>query len=115
MIITNFYESYLILLAQVIPIGDIHPGVDEEQNHDENPSRIIKRYKIPPLSLSIFERERDGDTFHTAQLQRAYTQDDGESFQYTDSLRPRDLRKAARLLEVAADDLEGLEIQEMDV
>lgn len=67
------------------------------------------RYKLSPLTLTVFKRETENGVFRNYQLQRAFTRDDGDSFEYTTSLRKQDLRKAARLFEMAADDVQGLE------
>jgi hypothetical protein len=84
-----------------------------QQNQDESSSdsSVVARYKASPLSLTVFKRENDGGTFYNCNLQRTYTTDDGDSWEYTDSLRPRDLRKAARLLQKAADDFEDVRVE----
>ena len=74
-------------------------------------SEVEARIKISPLTLTIFKRQTENGTFRNMQLQRAYTKDDGENFDYTNQLRPRDLRKASRLLEKAADQLQGLKTE----
>lgn len=90
--------------------GDSNQGKPSgNAKEKEKSSDVAGRYKISPLSLTIFQND---DGYYNAQLQRTYPKDDsGEEFGYTDSLRPRDLRKAARLLEKAADDLQGFEVQ----
>jgi len=82
---------------------------DEKLVQKSSSGELEGRYRISPLTLSVFRRETENGVFRNFQLQRAFTRDDGESFDYTSSLRPRDLRKASRLLELAADDIEGLE------
>lgn len=78
-------------------------------------SRIVRRYRLPPLSVTVFERDHDGTAFRDFSLQRAYPKDDdGEEFGYTTTLRPRDLRKAARLLQAVADRHEGLKVVNVD-
>lgn len=89
--------------------GNNQSKPDKTEKKKQSSSEVAARYKISPLSLTIFQND---DGYYNAQLQRTYPKDDsGEEFGYTDSLRPRDLRKAARLLQKAADDLEGFEIQ----
>ena len=73
------------------------------KNKDRSPEA---RIKMSPLSLSIFKNETENGTFRSIKLQRTYTEDDGQNFKHTDSLRPRDLRKASRLFEKCADELE---------
>lgn len=83
---------------------------NQGQKKGEQDSVVAARYRISPLSLTVFKRENDSGVFYNLQLQRKYTVDDGYSFEYTEGLRPRDLRKASRLLDKAADDLQGLEV-----
>lgn len=72
---------------------------------------VAARFKISPVTLTVFKRKyEDGNFQYWTNLQRAYTKNDGDSFQYTESLRPRDLRKASRLLEKAADKLQGFTV-----
>lgn len=80
----------------------------ESGQNQAQEAEVEGRYRMSPLTLTVFRRDTEDGTFRNFQLQRAYTRDDGDSFDYTDSLRPRDLRKAARLLEMAADDVQGL-------
>lgn len=95
-------------------IFDGEENREEQKNEGGSASEPVGRYRISPLTLTVFRREVDGNTYHEVNLQRTYPKDDeGESFGYTSSMRPRDLRKAARLFERAADDLEGFEKQEV--
>ena len=72
---------------------------------------VEARYRLSPLTLTVFKRENNGSVFRNYNLQRTYAKDDdGDEFGHTESLRPRDLRKAGRLLVRAADDVEGLEV-----
>ena len=82
----------------------------EEKDRAGNDSVVEGRYRISPLTLTVFKRTTENNgVFRNYQLQRTYPKDDeGEEFGYTESLRPRDLRKAARLFEKAADDIQGL-------
>jgi hypothetical protein len=82
----------------------------KDQDESSSDSSVAARYKASPLSLTVFKRENDGNTFYNCNLQRTYTTDDGDSWEYTDSLRPRDLRKAARLLVKAADDFDDVRV-----
>ena len=73
------------------------------------------RYRLNPLVLTVFKRETaEGYTIRNCDLQRVYTRDDGDSFEYTHSLRPQDLRKAAALLTVAANRLDDFSIEHID-
>lgn len=82
----------------------------EEAKQEKPESSVEARLRLSPLSLTVFRRDTDNGVMRNLQLQRVYTRDDGDSFEYTSSLRPRDLRKAARLLVLAADKLDGIEV-----
>lgn len=93
-------------------VGGVSKPSKPEGKNDKGKKggEIEMRYKSSPLNLSVFRQELEtGNVVRNLQLQRVYTTDDGDSFQYTNSLRPQDLRKAARLLELAADEIEGVE------
>jgi hypothetical protein len=89
------------------------PEGQKEKEQGQSGSEVEGKYKISPLTLTVFKRETEGgNVFRNYQLQRTYPKDDeGSEFGYTESLRPRDLRKASRLFEMAADDIQGLEKQ----
>jgi len=85
------------------------------QESEGSGSEVVGRYKISPLTLTVFKREVDGNVYHETNLQRTYPKDDtGESFGYTESMRPRDLRKAGRLFEKAADDLQNFSKEKVE-
>ncbi|WP_049996377.1 hypothetical protein [Halococcus sediminicola] len=84
------------------------------QSQSGSDSEVAARYKANPLTLTVFKRKVDDNTFHNCQIQRAYTPDDGDTWKYTDSLRPQDLRKAARLMEKAADDFDQVRVETPD-
>jgi hypothetical protein len=100
--------------------GDTIYGDTENQENKENTdqgsdSEPVARYKISPLTLTVFERKIDGNIFHETSLQRAYPKDDnGDEFGFTNSLRPRDLRKASELFRKAANDLQQFSLQQVD-
>jgi len=101
-------------MAQGIEYGNDQQN--QNQGNDGNDSEIAARYKASPLTLTVFEREYDdGGKSHQCQLQRTYPKDDdGNEFGYTPSMRPRDLRKAARLLKKAADDFDQVRVEQPD-
>ena len=105
-------EDQDVLFSGDEELGAESPIQNQEEKSSE--SEVEGRYRISPLTLTVFKRETDSGVFRNFQLQRTYTTDDGDSFDYTDSLRPRDLRKAARLFELAADDVQGLKRQSAD-
>lgn len=83
---------------------------DEDNSLNKESTVVEGRYRISPLTLTVFKKRTEaGNVFRNYQLQRTYPKDEnGDSFGYTESLRPRDLRKAARLFELAADDIQDL-------
>jgi len=91
---------------------DENVGPEKTENQEKQGSSVEGRYRISPLTLTVFkETTADGAVFRNYQLQRTYPKDtdsEEQEYGYTDSLRPRDLRKASRLLEMAADDVQGL-------
>lgn len=90
--------------------GSAESGENQEKQKTE--SMVQDRYKISPLTLTVFKRDTESGVFRSFQLQRVYPKDDeGDDFGYTDSLRTRDLRKAARLFELAADEVQGLGVK----
>jgi len=95
---------------EVLFDGEDEMGPEQTENQEQSQSEVVARYKLSPLSLTVFKRETEGGTFYESNLQRVYTRDDGENFEYTSSIRPRDMRKAARLFEKAADKLEGFTV-----
>ena len=96
-----------VLFGQEEGKTDENP-IKEDQDTDSG-SEVVARYKLSPLTLTVFENQNG---FYNLQLQRTYPKDDdGNDFGYTNSIRPRDLRKAARLMEKAADDLQELEVK----
>lgn len=85
----------------------------ETTNGDQPEPEV--RYRLSPLVLTIFKHEtNNGRIIRHCDLQRIYTPDDGESFDYTHSLRPRDLRKAAELLTTAANRLDDFTIDHIN-
>jgi len=96
--------------------GDkIFNGEAKSEEQGSGGSEVVGRYKISPLTLTVFKREVDGNVYHETNLQRTYPKDDtGESFGYTESMRPRDLRKAGRLFEKAADDLQNFSKEKVE-
>jgi len=90
-------------------------GSGSKPGKEKQDSVVEVKYRISPLTLTVFKRETENGTFRNYNLQRTYPKDDeGEEFGYTESLRPRDLRKAGRLFELAADDIQGLRKEDSD-
>ena len=66
-------------------------------------NKPVKMFVANPLRASVFVKtnEKDGKTFESKNvvISRAYTKDDGKTFEYTDSLRTQDIAKAIVLLQ----------------
>ena len=60
-----------------------------------------KQFRAGALSVSVWPREHQGKTFYNATAQRAYTKDDGKTFEYSDSFDRDDLPCVAALLNQA--------------
>lgn len=71
----------------------------------EPKQKPIKSYRRGALGVSIWRREvsgKDGtQVFYSATASRAYTDDDGETFKYSDSFNADDLPIVAALLNLA--------------
>ena len=105
---------------QIFGNDDSTDTTPKQQEKQTDNSEFAGRYRISPLTLAVFKRTNDSGEFYNFQLQRTYVNDpekenpgDGD-FDYTDSMRPRDLRKAARLFQKAADDIQELEFSPAD-
>lgn len=64
-------------------------------------NKPVKQFRAGALSVSVFEREHDGKTFYNATASRAYTKDDGKTWEYSDSFDRDDLPLVAALLNQA--------------
>jgi len=118
MLSVNYTGSAFLLMNSTLQDHEQGEDVLLDGSDTENPEKkekpdveVAARFKISPVTLTVFSREyEDGGTQYWTNLQRAYTEDDGDNFEYTNSLRPQDLRKASRLLEKAADQLQGFTV-----
>lgn len=68
----------------------------------QKPERVFRR---GALSVSVWKRERQTDTgvetYYNATPQRAFTRDDGKTWEYSDSFGTDDLPTVAALLQAA--------------
>jgi len=60
-----------------------------------------KQFRAGALGVSVWKREHNGEIFYNATASRAFTRDDGESFEYSDSFGRDDLPIVAALLNQA--------------
>ena len=60
-------------------------------------NRPVHQIRDGALSVSVWQRQHDGKHFYSANVQRAYTDDDGATWKHTDSLNTSDLPVAASL------------------
>ena len=61
----------------------------------------VKTFRAGATSVSIFQREHDGETYYNATPSRAYTRDDGKTWEYSDSFGRDELPVVGRLLDMA--------------
>jgi len=76
---------------------------NEQPNETSNePSKKpVKQFRAGAVGVSIFRREHNGELYYNATPSRAYTRDDGRSWEYSDSFSRDELPIVAKLLEMA--------------
>lgn len=67
----------------------------------------VQTYRIGAVSVSIFENQSDGRTFHTVSLQRSYR--DGDEWKHSTTLTLSDMPSAIRVLKLARNFIEERE------
>ncbi len=68
---------------------------------EETKNRPAKQFRCGAVSVSVFKREHNGEIFYNATPSRAYTKDDGKTWQYSDSFNRDELPLVASLLNQA--------------
>jgi hypothetical protein len=61
----------------------------------------IKQFRCGAIGVSVWKREHKGEFFYNATASRAFTRDEGKSFEYSDSFGRDDLPIVASLLQQA--------------
>jgi hypothetical protein len=61
-------------------------------------NKPVHQHRSGALSASIFAREHNGETFYSVQTQRAFTRDDGKTWEYSSSFNRDDLPMVAALV-----------------
>lgn len=61
----------------------------------------VKQFRAGAIGVSVWQREHQGQTYYSASASRAYTKDDGKTFEYTDNFGRDELPVAASLLNLA--------------
>lgn len=69
-----------------------------EENQKNKPAKV---FRCGALSVSVWKRENNGDIYFNATPQRAFTRDDGKTWEYSDSFNRDDLPIVAALLNQA--------------
>ena len=64
---------------------------------EETKNKPVKQFRCGAVGVSIFRREHNGETYYNATPSRAYTKDNGKTWQYSDSFS-RDEMPAVSLL-----------------
>ena len=65
---------------------------------EENKIKPAKQFRCGAVSVSIFKREHNGETYYNATPSRAYTKDEGKTWNYSDSFSRDELPVVASLL-----------------
>ena len=68
---------------------------------EETKNKPVKQFRAGAIGVSVFKREHNGEFFYNAVPSRAYTRDDGKTFEYSDSFDRNDLPVLAALLNQA--------------
>lgn len=64
-------------------------------------NKPVKQFRAGAVNVSVFQREHNGTKFYNATPSRAYTKDDGKTWEYSDSFDRDDLPVVASLLNQA--------------
>ena len=72
--------------------------MEKKQTKDNNPAQQLR---AGALSVSIWEKQHDGKTFWSATPSRAFTRDDGKTWEYSDQFGRDDLPVVSRLMDMA--------------
>lgn len=67
----------------------------------EEQIKPIKQFSSGALRVSVWKREHNGEFFYNATASRAFTRDEGKSWEYSDSFGRDDLPIVAALLNQA--------------
>jgi hypothetical protein len=68
------------------------------QTKQQPKQKPVHRIRSGALSVSIWAREHEGVTYYTANAQRAYTKDDGQTWEHSDSFGRDELLAVGQLL-----------------
>lgn len=79
------------------------------QQRSNSPAIVLRS---GALSVSIWKREHEGKAFYNVQPSRAYTEDDGQTWQYSDSFGRDDALILAELLHLAWQWIRRAEMEE---
>lgn len=65
---------------------------------NETKVQPVAKFQAGAIGISVWRRDHNGQTFYTTNAQRAYTKDDGKTWEHTDSFNRDDLPVVAALL-----------------
>lgn len=71
------------------------------QKQNQRSNQPEKLFRAGALSVSVWKREHEGKAFFSATASRAYTEDDGETWKYSDSFGRDELPVIADLMRAA--------------
>ena len=70
-------------------------------DQQQQSNKPVHQIRSGALSVSIWEKTGTNGTFYTVNAQRAYTKDDGATWEHTDSFSRDDLPSVALLMQSA--------------
>jgi len=68
---------------------------------NEPPQKPVKQFRAGALAVSIWKSTHEEKTYHAATVSRAFTRDNGTTWEYSTQYDANDLPTVARLLDMA--------------
>lgn len=65
---------------------------------DQEKQKPIKQFRCGAVAVAVWKKEHNGEVFYSATPSRAFTRDDGKTFEYSDTFNREDLPVLATLL-----------------
>ena len=75
--------------------------MSNEPTNKETKQKPAKQFRAGAISVAIFKRDHNGETFYNATPSRAYTKDNGSTWVILTTLIKSDLPVISRLLDMA--------------
>jgi hypothetical protein len=71
------------------------------KNNDKEKNEPVKQFRAGSLGCSIWETQHEDKTYYSATVSRAFTRDDGKTWEYSTTFGRDELPAVARLLDMA--------------